>query len=94
MSSDITPDSRAMLCKLVKDAIQINPEARPVVMSLIDMLMDNQVPQEQWGQPILTHIAEDEIPATPLEEFERGLRSFSKSLGITGLNTYFEENLS
>jgi hypothetical protein len=49
MSSDITPDSRAMLCKLVKDAIQINPEARPVVMSLIDMLMDNQVPQEQWG---------------------------------------------
>ena len=29
--------------------MQVNAEAKPVVMSLIDTLMDNHVPQEHWG---------------------------------------------
>jgi hypothetical protein len=49
MSSDLTPESMDLLCKLLKDAVQVNPEARPVVMSLVDTLMDNQVRQEHWG---------------------------------------------
>jgi hypothetical protein len=34
---------------MLMDAITVNPEARPVVMSLIDTLMDHNVPQEHWG---------------------------------------------
>jgi hypothetical protein len=49
MSSDITPDSMDVLCKLFMDAMKVNPEARPVFMSLVETLMDNQVRQEQWG---------------------------------------------
>jgi hypothetical protein len=49
MTSDITPASMDLLCKLLLDIIKVNPEARPVVMSLIDTLMDNQVRQENWG---------------------------------------------
>jgi hypothetical protein len=49
MASELTPDSMDLLCKLLKEAIQVNPEARPVVMSLVDTLMDHHVRQEQWG---------------------------------------------
>jgi hypothetical protein len=49
MSSDITPDPMDVLCKLFMDAMKVNPEARPVFMSLVETLMDNQVRQEQWG---------------------------------------------
>jgi hypothetical protein len=49
MTSELTPESMDLLCKLLKDAIQVHPEARPVVMSLVDTLMDHHVRQEQWG---------------------------------------------
>lgn len=49
MSSDITPESMDLLCKLLMDALKVHPEARPVVMSMVDTLMDNQVRQEDWG---------------------------------------------
>jgi hypothetical protein len=49
VTSDINDESIEVVCKLLMDAIKVNPEARPVVMSLIDTLMDNNVPQEQWG---------------------------------------------
>ena len=47
--SEITAESKEVVGKLLMDAIQVNPEAKPVVMSLIDILMDNHVPQERWG---------------------------------------------
>jgi hypothetical protein len=47
MSSDITPDPMDVLCKLFMDAMKVNPEARPMFMSLVETLMDNQVRQEQ-----------------------------------------------
>jgi hypothetical protein len=49
MVTNINDDSIRVLCKMLMDAIKVNPEARPVVMSLIDTLMDNNVPQEHWG---------------------------------------------
>ncbi len=49
MFTNINDESIEVLCKMLMDAIKVNPEARPVVMSLIDTLMDNQVPQEHWG---------------------------------------------
>jgi hypothetical protein len=49
MTSDINNESMDVLCKLLMDAIKVNPEARPVVMSMVDTLMDNQVGQENWG---------------------------------------------
>jgi hypothetical protein len=49
MTSDINDKSIDVFCKLLMDGIQVNPEARPVVMSLIDTLMDNNVRQEHWG---------------------------------------------
>lgn len=47
--SEITAESIEVVGKLLMDAIQVNPEAKPVVMALIDTLMDNNVPQEHWG---------------------------------------------
>jgi hypothetical protein len=41
MSTTINDDSIEVLCKMLMDAITINPEARLVVMSLIDTLMEN-----------------------------------------------------
>ena len=38
MSTEITDDSINVRCKTLMDAIQVNPEATPVVMSLIDTL--------------------------------------------------------
>ena len=49
MFTNINDDSIEVLCKMLVDAIQVNPEARPVVMSLIDIFVDNHVPQEHWG---------------------------------------------
>jgi hypothetical protein len=34
---------------MLMDAIKVNPHARPVVISLIETLMDNTVPPEAWG---------------------------------------------
>jgi hypothetical protein len=31
------------------DAIKVHPDARTVLMSIIETLMDNNVPQESWG---------------------------------------------
>jgi hypothetical protein len=34
---------------MLMDAIKVNPDARPVGISLIATLMDNDVPQVSWG---------------------------------------------
>ena len=49
MSTTINDDSMEVFCKMLMDAIRVNPDARPVVNALIEMLMDNNVPQESWG---------------------------------------------
>jgi hypothetical protein len=49
VSTAINDDSMEVFCKMLMDAIRVNPEARPVVSSLIETLMDNNVPQESWG---------------------------------------------
>ena len=55
MSTNINDESIAVFCKMLMDAIKVNPEARPVVISIIETLMDNNVPQERWGT-ILFHL--------------------------------------
>ena len=49
MATTINDDSIAVFCKMLMDAIRVNPDARPVVNALIETLMDNNVPQESWG---------------------------------------------
>ena len=49
MSTAINDDSIGVFCKMLMDAIRVNPDARPVVNALIETLMDNHVPQESWG---------------------------------------------
>ena len=49
MSTNINDESIEVFCKMLMDAIKVNPDARPVVSSLIETLMDNRVPQESWG---------------------------------------------
>ena len=49
MSTNINDESIEVFCKMLKDAIKVNPEARTVVISIIETLMDNNVPQERWG---------------------------------------------
>ena len=49
MSTTINDDSIEVFCKMLMDAIRVNPDARPVVNALIETLMDNHVPQESWG---------------------------------------------
>jgi hypothetical protein len=48
VSTNINNDSTAVFCKMLMDALKVNPDARPVVISLIETLMDNNVPQESW----------------------------------------------
>jgi hypothetical protein len=55
VSTNINDESIAVFCKMLMDAIKVNPEARPVVISIIETLMDNNVPQERWGT-ILFHL--------------------------------------
>ena len=55
MSTNINNDSIAVFCNMLMDAIKVNPDARPMVISLIETLMDNNVPQESWG-PIFFHL--------------------------------------
>jgi hypothetical protein len=49
VSTNINDDSIEVFCKMLMDAIRVNPEARPVVSSLIETLMDNNVPPASWG---------------------------------------------
>jgi hypothetical protein len=49
VSTTINDDSMEVFCKMLMDAIRVNPDARPVVNALIETLMDNHVPQESWG---------------------------------------------
>lgn len=49
MSTNINDDSIEVFCKMLMDAIRVNPDARPMVNALIETLMDNNVPQESWG---------------------------------------------
>lgn len=55
MDTDINDESIAVLCKMLMDAITVHPESQPVVMSIIETLMDNHVPHERWGI-ILFHL--------------------------------------
>ena len=50
MSTAMNDESIAVFCKMLMDALKVNPDARPVVISLIETLMDNNVPQEAWGK--------------------------------------------
>jgi hypothetical protein len=47
--TDINDESIEVLCKMLMDAIKVHPDARTVLMSIIETLMDNNVPQESWG---------------------------------------------
>jgi hypothetical protein len=49
VSTNITHDSTGVFRQMLVDAIKVNPDARPVVISLIETLMDNDVPQASWG---------------------------------------------
>ena len=49
MSTTINDDSLAVFCKMLMDAIRVNPNARPAVNALIETFLDNNVPQESWG---------------------------------------------
>ena len=49
MSTTINDDSIAVFCRMLMDAIRVNPDARPVVNALLETLMDNHVPQKSWG---------------------------------------------
>ena len=49
MSTNVTYDSTGVFCQMLMDAIKVHPGARPVVIALIETLMDNSVPQESWG---------------------------------------------
>jgi hypothetical protein len=49
VSTNINDDSIEVFCKMLMDAIKVKPEARPVIISLIETLMDNHAPQEFWG---------------------------------------------
>jgi hypothetical protein len=49
VSTNINHESTAVFCNMLMDAIKVNPHARPVVISLIETLMDNTVPPEAWG---------------------------------------------
>jgi hypothetical protein len=49
VSTAINDDSIEVFCKMLMDAIRVNPDARPMVHALIETLMDNNVPQESWG---------------------------------------------
>jgi hypothetical protein len=49
VDTHITDESVAVCCQMLKDAMRVNPEARPVAISIIDTLMDNHGPQARWG---------------------------------------------
>ncbi len=48
MSTSINDESIVVLGKILMDAIKVHPDARPVLMSIIETLMDNNVPQESF----------------------------------------------
>jgi hypothetical protein len=49
VETQINDESMAVFCKMLKDEIRVNPDARPALMSLIETLMDHNVPSEHWG---------------------------------------------
>lgn len=49
METHINDESMEVVRQLLMDAIEVNPDARPLMMSLIETLMDNHVPQAHWG---------------------------------------------
>jgi hypothetical protein len=49
MATNLNDESIDMFCKMLMDAIKVNPAARPALVSVIETLMDNNVPQEHWG---------------------------------------------
>jgi hypothetical protein len=53
--TNVTHDSTGVFCHMLMDAIKVNPDARPVGLSLIETLMDNDVPQASWG-PIFSRL--------------------------------------
>jgi hypothetical protein len=55
VETHINEESSEVLCKMLMDAINVHPDSQTVVMSIIETLMDNHVPQERWGT-ILFHL--------------------------------------
>jgi hypothetical protein len=53
VDTPINDESMALFCTMLKDEIRVNPDARPALMSLLETLMDNNVPSEHWGAILL-----------------------------------------
>jgi hypothetical protein len=49
VSTNLSNESIDVFCKMLMDAIKVNPDARPAVISITETLMDNNVPQESCG---------------------------------------------
>jgi hypothetical protein len=49
VETQINEESMAVFCEMLKDEICVNPDARPALMSLIETLMDHNVPPAHWG---------------------------------------------
>jgi hypothetical protein len=47
--TNLNKHSTAVFDKMLTDAVTVNPDARPVVIALIETPMDNNVSQESWG---------------------------------------------
>jgi hypothetical protein len=62
----------------MEQADNLRQERKRVLRTIVHNIV---LKGHQWGQPILTRIPEDEIPDTPLEEFERGIEEFFKEPG-------------
>ena len=49
MDTTSNDESIKVVCNMLMDAIRVHPDARPVLISIIETLMDNYVPHESWG---------------------------------------------
>jgi hypothetical protein len=47
--TNLNKHSTAVFDKMLTDAVAVNPDAGPVVIALIETLMDNNAPQEFRG---------------------------------------------
>jgi hypothetical protein len=49
VDTQINEESIGVFCKMLKDQIRVDPDARPALTSPIDTLMDHDVPSEPCG---------------------------------------------
>ena len=48
MSTNIDDESIELFCKMVMNPIKVNSDTRAVLISIIEILRGNNVPQESW----------------------------------------------